>query len=61
MKYLVSYDISDPKDSDAVRSKLDSDKDAKPVLKSQWILDKDNTTEPFAKLRSYRELLTARG
>ena len=43
MKYLVSYDISNPKDLDAVYTKLDNDEDAKPVLKSQWILDKQDT------------------
>ena len=44
MRYLVSYDISDPKDRDAVTSKLEGkDMGAKPVLESQWVLDKDNT------------------
>ena len=45
MRYLVSYDISDPKDRVAVTSKLEGkDMGAKPVLESQWIIDKDNTT-----------------
>ena len=42
MRYLVSYDISDPKDRDTVTSKLKC-MGAKPVLESQWILDKDST------------------
>ena len=45
MLYLVSYDISKDEDRNAVISKLKeiSEIDAKSVLESSWIIDKENT------------------